>query len=53
VLAWLDSSTDGLTGAEAAARLARDGPNSIRTLWHLAEADSGRASTVGCDATNR
>ncbi|MCW2521325.1 MAG: magnesium transporter ATPase, partial [Mycobacterium sp.] len=31
VLGWLDSSTDGLTGAEAAARLVRDGPNALRT----------------------
>ena len=42
VLAWLDSSADGLTGAEAAARLARDGPNSIRTHRVSAIAVLGR-----------
>lgn len=31
VLGWLDSSTEGLSGTEAAARLARYGPNAIRT----------------------
>ena len=31
VLRWLDSSTAGLSSAEAAARLARYGPNAVRT----------------------
>ena len=31
VLTWLDGSTGGLTAAEAAVRLVRDGPNAIRT----------------------
>jgi Mg2+-importing ATPase len=31
VLTWLESSTDGLTSVEAAARLVRDGPNALRT----------------------
>ncbi|MDT5193991.1 MAG: P-type Mg2+ transporter [Mycobacterium sp.] len=42
VLAWLDSSTDGLTGTEASARLARDGPNSLRTHRVSAVAVLGR-----------
>jgi Mg2+-importing ATPase len=31
VLGWLDASADGLSGPEAAARLAQHGPNSLRT----------------------
>jgi Mg2+-importing ATPase len=31
VLGWLDTSTEGLSSSEAAARLARIGPNSLRT----------------------
>ncbi|NTY63072.1 magnesium-translocating P-type ATPase [Mycolicibacterium sphagni] len=31
VLDWLDTSADGLSGSEAAARLVRYGPNSLRT----------------------
>jgi Mg2+-importing ATPase len=31
VLGWLDTSADGLSGSEAVARLARYGPNSLRT----------------------
>src|SRR4051794_15332130 len=31
VLGWLDSSTEGLSGTEAAARLAGHGSNTIRT----------------------
>ncbi|MDT5081576.1 MAG: P-type Mg2+ transporter, partial [Mycobacterium sp.] len=42
VLGWLDSSTDGLTGAEAAARLVRDGPNALRTHRVSAIAVLGR-----------
>jgi Mg2+-importing ATPase len=42
VLTILDSSADGLTGAEAAARLVRDGPNAIRTHQVSALAVLGR-----------
>jgi Mg2+-importing ATPase len=42
VLRWLDTSTDGLTGAEAAARLVRDGPNALRTHRVSAIAVLGR-----------
>jgi Mg2+-importing ATPase len=31
VLGWVDTSTDGLTSSEAVARLAKFGPNSLRT----------------------
>jgi Mg2+-importing ATPase len=31
VLSWVDTSTDGLTSSEAVARLAKFGPNSLRT----------------------
>jgi Mg2+-importing ATPase len=42
VLAWLDSTTQGLTGAEAAARLASHGPNAVRTHQVSALAVLGR-----------
>jgi Mg2+-importing ATPase len=42
VLASLDSSTNGLTTAEAAARLVRDGPNALRTHRVSAIAVLGR-----------
>ncbi|HEY6576018.1 MAG TPA: HAD-IC family P-type ATPase, partial [Mycobacterium sp.] len=42
VLGWLDSSTEGLSGTEAAARLAGHGPNAIRTHKVSALAVLGR-----------
>ena len=42
VLATLDSSADGLTSVEAAARLVRDGPNALRTHRVSAIAVLGR-----------
>ena len=42
VLQWLDSSVEGLSGAEASARLVRYGPNSVRTHRVSAIAVLGR-----------
>src|SRR5260370_36637388 len=42
VLRWLDSSAGGLSGAEASARLARYGPNAVRTHRVSALAVLGR-----------
>lgn len=42
VLGWLDSSAGGLSSAEAAARLARHGPNAVRTHHVNALAVLGR-----------
>jgi Mg2+-importing ATPase len=42
VLGWLDSSVDGLTSEEAAARVARYGPNALRTQRVSAFAVLGR-----------
>ncbi|MGZ4529366.1 MAG: magnesium-translocating P-type ATPase, partial [Mycobacterium sp.] len=42
VLRWLDSSAGGLSGAEASARLARYGPNAVRTHHVNALAVLGR-----------
>ena len=42
VLRWLDSSADGLSGAEASARLLRYGPNAVRTHRVSAIAVLGR-----------
>ncbi|WP_156738284.1 MULTISPECIES: cation-transporting P-type ATPase, partial [unclassified Mycobacterium] len=42
VLGWLDSSAAGLSSAEAAARLARHGPNAVRTHHVNALAVLGR-----------
>src|ERR1700686_488380 len=42
VLRWLDTGAEGLSGAEAAARLLRYGPNSVRTHRVSAIAVLGR-----------
>ncbi|WAC94471.1 magnesium-translocating P-type ATPase [Mycobacterium sp. Aquia_213] len=42
VLRWLDASEGGLSGAEASARLLRDGPNAVRTHRVSAIAVLGR-----------
>jgi hypothetical protein len=42
VLRWLDSSPDGLSSAEASARLVRNGPNAIHTHRASAVAVLGR-----------
>ena len=42
VLTWVEGSTDGLTSAEAATRLVRDGPNALRTHGVSAIAVLGR-----------
>jgi Mg2+-importing ATPase len=42
VLTWVDGSADGLTSAEAASRLVRDGPNALRTHRVSAVAVLGR-----------
>jgi P-type Mg2+ transporter len=42
VFSWLDSSTEGLSGTEAAARLAAHGPNAVRTHKVSALAVLGR-----------
>jgi Mg2+-importing ATPase len=42
VLGWLDSSADGLSGTQASERLARHGPNVIRTHHVRASAVLGR-----------
>jgi Mg2+-importing ATPase len=42
VLGWLDSSVDGLSSADAAARVARYGPNALRTQRVSAFAVLGR-----------
>src|SRR6202051_918586 len=42
VLRWLDTTAEGLSGAEAAARLLRYGPNSVRTHRVSAIAVLGR-----------
>jgi P-type Mg2+ transporter len=42
VLGWLDSTVDGLSSAEAAARVARYGPNALRTQRVSAFAVLGR-----------
>ncbi|MGH3642388.1 MAG: cation-transporting P-type ATPase, partial [Mycobacterium sp.] len=42
VLGWLGSSADGLSRTEAAARLARYGPNAVRTHGVSALAVLGR-----------
>ena len=42
VLRWLEGSADGLSGAEASARLLRYGPNAVRTHRVSAIAVLGR-----------
>src|ERR1700693_3635399 len=42
VLRWLDTTAEGLSGAEASARLLRYGPNSVRTHRVSAIAVLGR-----------